>query len=158
MSSTKPTDKAAKYRNRPNVGVGVFVTDPDHPNCVLLGRRKNASVGSGMFALPGGYLDFGEEWVDCGCRETLEETGLTLKNARFCTVVNAVVKEENYHHITFYVQGEIDKTKQATPKNLEPNKCDGWEWRDWDKDFPSDEQIFAPLRILSKTGYSPFKK
>ena len=66
-----------------------------------------------------------EEWSECAARETLEETGLKIKNVSFGTVVNAVVPEEDYHYITIFMKGEIDNSQAKEPKNLEPDKCEG---------------------------------
>ncbi|KAK3097818.1 hypothetical protein FSP39_013474 [Pinctada imbricata] len=139
---------------RPKVGVGVFVFHKDYPNCVLLGVRKNIS-GDGKYALPGGHLEFGEEWTDCGQREVLEETGLTLTNMKYCTAVNGIVRSENYHYVTLFVQGEVDTSVKSEPENLEPDKCQGWEWRRWD-DFPPPDSLFCPLRVVRQQGYNPF--
>lgn len=147
MSSAKP-------RERPKVGVGVFVTNPDYPNCVLLGKRRNSS-GSGLYALPGGHLEFGEEWTECGRRETLEETGLGLVDVCYCTVVNAIVDHEDYHYITLFVKGVVDNRSNSEVKNLEPEKCEGWSWVDWDN-FPPDDQLFCPLRVVRQEGFNPF--
>ncbi|KAL8560927.1 hypothetical protein ACOMHN_019911 [Nucella lapillus] len=141
-------------RERPKVGVGVFVLSADHPNCILVGQRKG-SAGAGKYALPGGHLEFGETWEHCGSREVFEETGLRLKGVRFSTVVNAIVPEENYHYITLFVQGYVDPQHMAEPSNLEPDKCEGWEWRDWDRLLPL-EDLFEPLRVARKDGYNPF--
>ncbi|KAK7503600.1 hypothetical protein BaRGS_00005139 [Batillaria attramentaria] len=139
-------------RERPKVGVGVFVLSPDHPNCVLLGRRKGAA-GAGKYALPGGHLEFGESWEECGQRETEEETGLHLTGVRFSTVVNAVVPAEDYHYITLFVQGHVDVQYKSEPVNLEPDKCESWTWMDWDN-FPPLENLFEPLRVVRLQGES----
>ncbi|KAK3093557.1 hypothetical protein FSP39_017286 [Pinctada imbricata] len=146
----------ATLHERPKVGVGVFVTHKDYPNCVLLGVRKNSS-GEGKYAIPGGHLEFGEEWTECGQREVMEETGLILKETsmKFCTVLNAIVVSEDYHYIEIFVQGEVDTSVKEEPENKEPEKCQGWEWRSWD-DFPPPDQLFYPLRLFREQGYSPF--
>lgn len=64
-----------------------------------------------------------EEWHECAIRETLEETGLKIKNVSFATAINAVVVEENYHYITIFMKGEIDMSHAQEPENLEPHKC-----------------------------------
>lgn len=139
-------------RRKVGVGVGVFIISPDHPNCVIVGQRKGSS-GSGKYGLPGGHLEFGEEWAECAVRETLEETGLKIKNVSFGTVVNAVVSEEDYHYITIFMKGEIDDSHAKEPENLEPDKCEGWGWYDWDT-FPTP--LFEPLRMAKLQGYQPF--
>ncbi|KAL3866436.1 hypothetical protein ACJMK2_043732 [Sinanodonta woodiana] len=146
---------ASIRRERPGVGVGVFVTSPDYPHCVLVGVRKGPSPGSELYALPGGHLEFGESWEECGKRETLEETGLQLKNVHYATVVNGVVKEDNYHYVTLFVKGEIDTAVRKEPINREPDKCEGWIWCNWNE-FPPVEKLFCPLRVVREQGYYPF--
>lgn len=141
---------------RPKVGVAAFIKSRHHPNCVLLGIRKG-SDGAGYYAPPGGHLEFGEQIESCAARETLEETGLALKNVRFEKTVNAIWPEHKYHYIDLICSGEIDETHKTEPENTEPHKCEGWEWIDWDK-FPPMEKLFWPLRSIRTSGYSPFAK
>ncbi|KAK3733268.1 hypothetical protein QZH41_011122, partial [Actinostola sp. cb2023] len=142
---------------RPKVGVGVFVLSPLHPGCVLIGKRKGSS-GQGTYGLPGGHLEFGEEWCDCAERETLEETGLTIKNITFATVVNSVILEDDYHYITVFMRAEIDITSAITePINTEPDKCEGWEWHEWNTNsflYP----LFDSLHKARIQGYNPIMK
>ncbi|XP_033750911.1 uncharacterized protein LOC117335099 [Pecten maximus] len=145
-----------KQRDRPKVGVGVIATSRNHPNCVLLGKRKN-SAGDGLYALPGGHLEFGEGWCECGSRELLEETGLVLKDMEYCGVVNTVMDIDNLHYIDLFVRGEVDTTHSEQPENREPHKCEGWHWFDWDS-LPPEDQLFLPLRLFINQGFNPFNR
>ncbi|XP_041359083.1 nucleotide triphosphate diphosphatase NUDT15-like [Gigantopelta aegis] len=133
-----------------NVGVGVFVTSEHHPNCVLLGIRKGSS-GAGLYALPGGHQENGETWEECAIRETQEETGLLLKNVHVVHIFHEHGKNE------VSMQGEVDVNYREEPQTLEPHKCEGWVWRDWN-DFPPHEQLFYPLRLLREENFDPFEE
>jgi len=89
---------------KPKVGVGVIVIKD---NKVLLGKRKG-SHGEGSWCFPGGHLEFNESLENCAKRETLEETGIEIKNIRFETITNEIFKDEGTHYITIFMLCEHD--------------------------------------------------
>lgn len=138
-----------KKENRPKVGVGVFVVKDGK---VLLGKRKNAH-GEGGWCFPGGHLELNESWEECAKRETLEETGLTIKNIRFSTATNDIFEKEGKHYITLFMIAEYDS---GEVKIMEPDKCEKWDWFEWDeRKLPNP--LFVPQKNLLKQKYNPFK-
>ena len=120
------------------VGVAVLIERGRH---VLMGQRIG-SHGSGTWSFPGGHIDFGDEPEEAVRREVMEETGLTIgKITRYRPMpwVNTHFEEEGKQYITLYFQGEFTG---GTPKTMEPDKCVGWEWVEWDK---PPTPLFQPI-------------
>ncbi|MBA0602362.1 nudix hydrolase 1 [Gossypium raimondii] len=134
----------------PRVGVVLFVLKG---KSVLLGRRR-ASIGESTFALPGGHLEFGESFEECGARELMEETGLEMGKADFLTVTNKVFldKSKRCHYVIVFLRAVLADPNQV-PQNPEPDKCDGWDWYDWDN-LP--QPLFSTLDEMVRSGFNPF--
>ncbi|MFF0138563.1 NUDIX domain-containing protein [Streptomyces sp. NPDC005227] len=73
----------------------VIVTDGK--GSILLQRRTD----NGMWALPGGAMEFGESLPDCAIRETREETGLDVE------LLGIVGTYSNPGHVFAYDDGEV---------------------------------------------------
>ena len=134
----------------PKVGIGVFVIKDGK---ILMGKRKGAH-GEGSWSLPGGHLEFKESWEECARRETREETGIKIKNIRFGTATNDFFEKENKHYVTLFMLADYDSGEVRT---MEPNKCEKWEWFDWDKD-KLPKPLFVPIRNVLKLDFNPFDK
>lgn len=133
-------------QHRPKVGIGVFVMKDEH---FLMGLRKG-SHGEGTWCFPGGHLEYGESWVDCARRETMEETGVEIHNIRHVATTNDIFIAEQKHYITLfmmadYVSGEVEMR--------EPETCLEWRWFGWGE-LP--ENTFLPILNLRNSGFDPY--
>lgn len=107
--------------NNVRVGIGVFVFKNGH----FLMLKRQGSHGEGTWSLPGGHLEFGESFEDTARRETMEETGLEIRNVRFGAVTNDHFVDENKHHVTIWMLSEWADGVEYIAK---PNKCVGQSW------------------------------
>ena len=132
----------------PRVGVAVIVR---RGNAVLLGKRRSASHGDGVWQFPGGHLEWGEAIADCARREALEETGLGVEVEGYGPYTNdtfaATDTQPAKHYVTLFV---LTRSEQGEAQRLEPDKCDEWRWFTWDA-LP--EPLFLPIQHLLASGW-----
>ncbi|KAJ8760618.1 hypothetical protein K2173_015285 [Erythroxylum novogranatense] len=141
----------AEQKPVPHVGVGVVLLKD---TSVLLGRRRSVIFDS-TFCFPGGHLEFGESFDECAVRELNEETGLDIEKVQTLTVNNNVFYEQQKlcHYVVVFVRAVLSDPNQV-PQNLEPEKCDGWDWYEWNN-LP--QPLSAPVEKFIKEGnFEPF--
>lgn len=115
------------------VGAAVVVLSPSM--CLLLGKRSGG-LGEGLWGLPGGSLEVGEELWECARRELQEETGLlehVATHSQLFAVAHDICGQRwvtVYHYLALKVTG-----RGAVPLLREPDKCTEWKY-------------FRPLELL----------
>ncbi|TSC86556.1 MAG: hypothetical protein G01um10148_542 [Parcubacteria group bacterium Gr01-1014_8] len=134
--------------DRPFVGIGVTILKDGK---ILLGKRVS-TYGTGEYQTPGGHLEPKEAFEACARRETLEECGLEIGSIRFQFVANAV----GYGLVHYVHIGLITEWKAGEPKNLEPTKCEGWDWYSLDA-LPEPLFVYTKWSIEAhQTGLNYF--
>ena len=103
------------------IGVSIILINKD--NQILVGKRKG-SHGAGLYSIPGGHLEYGETYEETCDRELLEEIGVKFGNYEKVGFSEDFFDEKHYTTLYFVIRdiGNIEI------KNMEPHKCEGWEW------------------------------
>ncbi len=110
---------------RPRIGVGVVIVNES--GYVLVGRRKGSFAQK--YSIPGGGIDMGETFEATATREIKEETNLDILYLKVIAVTNNLetFREEGKHYISIVL---LVKKYSGELKNMEPEKCEDWEWVD----------------------------
>lgn len=136
-----------KKRPKGVVGVTIFKDGK-----VLIGKRtRTASHGKSEYSFPGGHMEFNESFEESIKRETLEESGVKIKNIKFSCVVNITI----YNVILI---GLIANWEKGRPRSLPDENIGDWDWYSLDN-LPSP--LFYPTKILIdayKTGKNYYDK
>jgi len=128
----------------PRIGVGVVVM---REGKVLLGKRKG-SYGADTWSFAGGHLEYGETIEACAARELAEETGLKALSIKQGPWTDDII-EKGAHYVTLFVF--VDHS-EGEPQLLEPHKCHGWEWFNWNA-LPCP--LFLPVQSLLRRWTGP---
>lgn len=97
--SNKASSLQSQFENhwrKPSVTAdGIVLSDGK----IALIKRKNDPF-KGSYALPGGFVDYGERLEDCVVREVLEETGLKTMIVNLVGVYSAPDRDPRGHFVT----------------------------------------------------------
>ena len=86
----------------PTTRVAVLVIEND--KILLVKHRKSNRQ---YWVLPGGRLEFGETFIDCGVRELKEETGLDIAIEDFLFLSEAIAPDRTRHIVNIYLKGKV---------------------------------------------------
>lgn len=88
---------SAQFRNPvPTVDIIIEINNPDEKGIVLI-SRKNPPYG---WAIPGGFVDYGESLEDAAIREAKEETSLDVKLLRQFHTYSDPLRDPRGHTIS----------------------------------------------------------
>ncbi len=110
--------------NRVGVGCGVLVCN-NNGQFLLMKRASKHAFGT--YALPGGWMEFGETFEETARREVQEELGVDIENIKVLGVTNNLFPAENKHTVSIIMAATI---KSGAPQIMEPDKCASIDWYD----------------------------
>jgi len=74
----------------------------------LLMVKPKRGYNAGQWALPGGFVGYGETPEETALRETTEETGVPCKIIRFLGTESRLGRTTSYHWHTFFYQAQLE--------------------------------------------------
>ena len=101
------------YQN-PSVTVDAVATRDGNEGLELLmiKRGKEPQEWEGMWAFPGGFVDYGEDPEDAVIRELLEETGVVGKYPLALTILGKPDRDPRKHCVGLFYLVEVDSNSE----------------------------------------------
>ncbi len=136
----------------PQIGISIAVQNEDTGAFLLVKRGRAPSKG--MWAFPGGRLEFGESMIEGVCRELMEETGLTARQIQFFDHVEIIgVKEKDgvaAHHFLLCVHRGVGKGQPVAADDAEEAR---WTYLEEMEALPVTEStlVFAKRIALAQS-------
>jgi ADP-ribose pyrophosphatase YjhB (NUDIX family) len=110
LTCPKCGGEVIRYRNPfPTVDIIIEIKSGNEPGPVILIQRANEPKG---WALPGGFVDYGESVETAARREAVEETGLEVELLALLGVYSQPGRDPRFHTQTTVFAA----TAQGTPK------------------------------------------
>ncbi len=103
-----------QYRN-PLPGVAILIIEDGK---ILLGKRGPASFRPGTWCLPGGFIEFEEDFISAAHREILEETGLEIEVQSIVNVVSNFLSDR-LHTLVVVLNASVRGGKLHAGDDLE---------------------------------------
>jgi ADP-ribose pyrophosphatase YjhB (NUDIX family) len=132
-----------------NMGVGVAAVIRDAAGRVLLIQRAPGQFGAGLWCLPCGYVEWGEDVREAAAREALEETGVAVEIGEVLQVT------VNRHQPDLPTVGIWFSARRLDPR-AEPQAGDDAVAAGWFDPaappplaFPTDHPVLAKLATVS---------
>ncbi len=130
----------------PRVAVDCVVFD-EHDRLLLI-RRRNPPF-AGQFALPGGFVEYGERTETAASRELAEETGLRAQHVRLVGVYSRPDRDPRGHTISiaYLIAVHAQSPKAGDDAESAEFRAD---WRELNLAFDHDQiaSDAAQLRML----------
>lgn len=108
---------SCNWRQYQNPAPGVVIVIPDGDS-VLLGKRTSRSFAPGKWCLPGGFVEFDEDFLSAAIREVREETGLQVAIRSILSVVSNFLAAE-LHTLVVVLLAEVVGGKLAAGDDIE---------------------------------------
>ena len=101
------------YQN-PSVTVDAVATreGADGLELLMIKRGKEPQEWEGMWAFPGGFVDYGEDPEDAVIRELLEETGVVGKYPLALTILGKPGRDPRKHCVGLFYLVEVDSDSE----------------------------------------------